>query len=358
MINIGKNIKPKICLVADVPNWAFDSIAQKIKKELDYKYDIRIVYFNRRTEIENFYEFIEENDDCDLIHFLNRRILLLLEDNVFINKVKATGKNIDEYIKEKRNKFSTAVYDYIDLDEEGINNLKCIYNEYTKMYYTSTKKLFEIYNSIEEFKNPDEMIHDICDEKVFKPNKLERFEENQICNRTLVIGWVGNSVHSGQQEVDLKGFNTIIKPVIDELIVEGYNIKGHYADRKVKWRLEDEMVEYYSEIDLCICASIHEGTPRPVLEAMLCGVPLISTDVGIVSEAFGKKQSEFIIGDRENGKNDIYIKNMLKQKIIELYNDRKKIKELSEENLVSIAQFDGGKTIKKFEEFFEKCLAK
>ena len=30
-------MKKKICIVADVPNWAFDSIAQKVKKELSYK---------------------------------------------------------------------------------------------------------------------------------------------------------------------------------------------------------------------------------------------------------------------------------------------------------------------------------
>lgn len=34
-------MKRKICIVADVPNWAFDSIAQKIKKDLDYKYNVR-----------------------------------------------------------------------------------------------------------------------------------------------------------------------------------------------------------------------------------------------------------------------------------------------------------------------------
>lgn len=281
---------------------------------------------------------------------------MLIEDKVFINKVKSAGKDINEYIEEKRKKFSTAVYDHIDLNKEGIKNLKSIYNKYTKMYYTSTKKLFEIYNSIQEFRNPDDMIYDICDEKVFKPSKLERFEEKQIYNRTLIIGWVGNSVHSGQGDVDLKGFNTIIKPVVDELKIEGYNIEGHYADRKVKWRLEDEMVKYYSEIDVCICASIHEGTPRPVLEAMCCGVPIISTDVGIVSEAFGTKQREFIIGDREDGKNDIDVRKLLKEKITELYNNRKMFKELSEENLTSIIEFDGGKTIKKFEEFFNKCL--
>lgn len=349
-------MKYKICIVADVPNWAFDCIAQKIKKELSYKYDIKIEYFDRRKEADNFYEFIEKNDDCNLIHFLNRRMLLLMGTETFKKKVELSGRNVQEYIKQKKNKISTAIYDYIDLDTEGIEGHKVIYNDYSKMYYTATKQLYEIYSSIEEFKKPDAMIHDICDEEIFKPINLGRFEYENIKDREIVIGWVGNSVHNDEKDVDLKGFNTIIKPVIEQLQKEGYNIEGYYADRRQKWRTTLEMPEYYSKIDVCLCASVHEGTPRPVLESMYSGVPIISTDVGIVSEALGNKQKEFILGDRENGKNDDNIRKLLKQKIIDLYNNRKLFEELSQENLQSIIDFDGGKTIKEFEKFFDKCL--
>lgn len=349
-------MKYKICIVADVPNWAFDSIAQKVKKELKYKYDIRIDYFNRRTEFDYFYEFIEKNDDCDLIHFLNRRMLLLMKTETFKIKVESSGRNIKEYIAQKKNKFSTAVYDYIDLDFEGINKLKPIHNEYTKKYYTSTKKLFEIYSNISGLQKPDTMIHDICDNEIFVPINLERFEYNNIQKRPIIIGWVGNSIHNDEKEIDLKGFHTIIKPIIQELKKEGYNIEGYYADRNEIWRTTEEMPQYYSEIDICLCTSIHEGTLRPVLEAMYCGVPIISTNVGIVSEALGNQQKKFIIGDRDNGKNDENIRKLLRDKIIELYNNRDLFKELSQENLESIEKFDGGKTIKVFDKFFEECL--
>lgn len=350
------NKKYKICIVADVPNWAFDNIAQKIKKELSYKYDIRIDYFNRRTETDYFYEFIEKNDDCDLIHFLNRRTLLIMETDSFKNKVEMSGKSVKEYIQEKKNKISTAVNDHIDLSAEGIQKLKAIYNEYTRMYYTVSKKLFDIYSSIPEFKNPDAMIHDVCDEEIFKPINLERFEYNKIKDRPIVIGWVGNSIHSGQREVDLKGFHSIIEPVVQEFKNEKYNIETHYADRNIIWRTVEEMPKYYSEIDMCICTSIHEGTPLPILEAMNCGVPIISTDVGIVSEVLGEKQKEYIIGDRENGKNDEIVKKVLKQKILQLYNNREVFKELSIENLKSVNEFDNGNKIKNLEDFFDKML--
>jgi len=350
-------MRAKICIVADVPNWAFDRIAQQVKKELSFKYDIKIDYFNRRSEADYFFELIERNKDNDLIHFLNRRMLLLMKTNEFKNKVEAIGKTVDEYISAMKNKFSTAVYDYMDLDEKGINEHKVIFNDFTKAYYTATKKLFEIYNNIDTFKKPVKMVHDICDGEIFLPINLDRFITENINNRPLVIGWVGNSTHSGEGEVDLKGLHTIIKPVIKELRDMGYDIIEHYADRNDRWRSTEEMPTYYSEIDICLCASLHEGTPRSALEAMYSGVPFISTDVGIVKEALGPKGQEYIIGDRDNGVNDIQIKENLKQKIIYLYNNRHVLKELSDENLKSIVDFDGGKTIKDFDDYFTICLS-
>ena len=349
-------MKKNICIVADVKGWAFDSIAQKVKKDLSYKYDIDIEYFNRREQANDFYEFVESLQKYDLVHFLNRRMLLLIGTPVFKEKLENSGRNYEEYINKIKNKFSTSVYDYMDIDEEGIKEHTKIFNNYTKKYYVATKKLLEIYNDITEYQKPYSMVHDICDKEIYKPNKLERFELENIKDRDIIIGWCGNSVHSGEKDVDLKGFRTILKPVMDELIEEGYHIKGIYADKNTTPRTPEEMPEYYSEIDICICTSVHEGTPRPVLESMYSGVPIISTNVGIVPEIFGEKQKKFIIGDRENGLNDENVRTNLKKSIIYLYNNRELFKQLSQENLISIEEFDGGKTIKAFDKFFEDCL--
>lgn len=345
-------MKQKICLVCDVPNWAFDLIAKEVKKNLNHKYDIRIAYYDMRAEPDNFYEFLQENDDCDLIHFLWRKSLIQIETDTFKNKVLDSGKTLQEYIEEKRNKISFGISDFLFLDEENIDKYKNIFNLFSKNYCVSTKSLYEIYSNITQYRKPLQVVHDICDYSSFVPINIERFEN---FNRELVIGWVGNGSFR-MEAVDLKGFHSIIKPVIKELKDEGYNIVENYADRNVRWRSKEEMPAYYSEIDICICASIHEGTPLPVLEAMSCGVPIISTNVGVVSEAFGEKQKEYIVGSRENGKNDQNIKSILKQKIIELYKNREMLKELSAENQKSIVEFDGGKIIKEYEKFFDYCL--
>lgn len=347
--NVNKN---KICLVCDIPNWAFDKISCDVQKNLNYKYDIIIDYFDVEKEAENFYEFLEKHEDCNLIHFFWRKGLLQFESEIFKRKVIESGKDFDEYLKKQTAKISTGAYDFLGLTGKYFDGFSRVFNNYCKNYCVSSKKLYDAYLKINGIKKPTAIVHDICNWEHFKPYNLERFK---IDNRELVIGWVGNSVRV-VDGVDLKGFHTIIKPVIQELKDEGYNIKEHYADRQERWRTTEEMPEYYSEIDLCLCTSIHEGTPLPILEAMSCGVPVMTTDVGIVREALGVKQKGYIIGDRENGKNDENIKKILKEKIIELYNNRNILKELSDENLKSIVEYDGGKIIKEFENYFDECL--
>lgn len=342
----------KICLVCDLPNWAFDIIAKKLKKTLEKEFSIDIAYFDLRKEGENFFEFLENNQGYDIMHFFWRKTLLLFDDETFQKKVSEKCGDASKYIREKTKKISTGVYDFLFLKEEERNVYKKVFNQYARNYYVISKKLFERYCDIPEYKKPYGVVHDVCDSEKMKPKNISRFDN---FNRALVVGWVGNGAINFDG-VDLKGLNSIIKPAIKELLEEGYNIVEHYADRNERWRTSDEMPDYYSEIDLCICTSIMEGTPLPIIEAMSCGVPTISTDVGIVSEAFGKLEKNFIIGDREYGKNDEKIKRKLKEKIIELYNNRNLLKQLSTENLKSIDEYDGGKIIDEYRKYFAEFL--
>ena len=108
------------------------------------------------------------------------------------------------------------------------------------------------------------------------------------------------------------------------------------------------MVNYYSDIDVLICTSKCEGTPNPVLEAMACGVPVISTRVGIVPDVLGKKQSKYILKERS--------KECLKETIKDFINNLNNIEELREENKKQIKNWTWKKIGKKFEKFFDDCF--
>lgn len=260
------------------------------------------------------------------------------------------GLTFEEFMDKYYSKtnITTSVYDHKFLDEENFETTKS-FAKYARNYTTSSTILKDIYNKLDIDKKPMAVISDGVDTTKFKPVNLERFELKNIQNRKIKIGWVGNSEFTDSEgDSDLKGVRKIIKPVLEELIEEGYPIELKFADRKEGYIPHEKMPEYYNSIDLYICASKNEGTPNPVLESMASGVPVVSTNVGIVRDAFGIKQKEFILKERT--------KKELKDKLIILLNNKQFFKQLSEENLEQINEWTWEKKCNQFKEFFKANL--
>lgn len=336
--------KKKIALMVDMDDWAFANISKNICKNLGEKYEFKIIpllYYDN-----NLVKGYIAAKDCDLIHFFWRKHLINLRGENYEWYVKQLGYNsLEDFKKEYVNDkiITTAVYDHLQ-EEDGINFTKELFDNFDK-YYVSSNILNEVYNNLDIKFKPKCIITDGVDLEQFYPINLERFKNLQ--DRNIIIGWVGNSEWKNEIE-DFKGINTILKPAIEELQREGYKIETYFADRKEQMIPHDKMVEYYSKIDVLICSSKCEGTPNPVLEAMACGVPIISTNVGIVSDALGEKQKSYILEERT--------KECMKEKIIRFINEKDKIEELSNENLKQIQSWEWNKITKKFDDFFEDVL--
>lgn len=330
----------KIALVSDVKGWAFDIAANIIKNNLSDKFHFDIFYSKSDKYKKDLFLILEDLKDYDVIHFFWRKILLDFEEPSFKKRVIKKYGNYEKYVKNMIKKISTGVYDHLFENDLQFNQK---FTKYCNNYVVSSKKLFNIYSSMNKIKKPKFIMGDSFEKEKFFPINLERFN-NQ--DKTLVIGWAGNSAWNSKEKningepKDFKGFNTILKPVIQDLISNGYNIKLELADSAIKQIPNECMCEFYSNLDIYICVSEKEGTPKPILEAMGCAVPIISTDVGVVNEAFGVKQKDFILGERILSKNDCEIKNKLKEKIIYLYNNRNCLKELSNENYISSKKYE------------------
>lgn len=334
-----KNSKKKIALIVDVKDWCFWNISQEIVKYLGKYYDFEIISLDELDN--NVVKLLFYTKKFDLVHFFWRGHLSLFDSYItYINECGLDLLGFKElYIKTQY--ITTSVYDHLYLDNLDFTNniLSCCRN-----YSISSNILKKIYDDNPNIiKKPQMIITDGVDLELFKPKDLDRFNQE----RPLIIGWVGNSAWSQEIE-DFKGFNTILKPALKELQEEGYNIKTYFADKQEKMIPHEEMPDYYSKIDVCICASKMEGTPNPILESMACGVPVISTNVGIVSDALGTKQKKFIVKERT--------KEAFKEKIIQLVNNRALLKELSEENLRQIKKWDWKEITKEFKKFFDKNL--
>lgn len=337
-----KEKKKKIAIVLDNDTWAFSNITREIQKYLNEDFEFKVIPMNIIDD--NIFKLFIMVQDCDLVHFFWRGHLNFIDGEFTKGYSMNSGLSFDffkeHYIKNKI--ITTDVYDHNFLVDDTQVNRNVL--AYAQDYFVSSNILYDIYMKVEGINKPSRIITDGIDLDKFVPRNLERFDD---LDRTIVIGWVGNSKFNNN---DLKGVNSILIPALEELIEEGYDIKMNFADRNVKMISHDEMPNYYNCIDLYVCTSSSEGTPNPVLESMASGIPVISTHVGIVPEAFGEKQKHFILEERS--------KECLKAKIIELLNDKKQFKELSIENLVKIKEWTWEKKCQQFKQFFESNLIK
>lgn len=340
-MNKTNNIKSKIAIITDKEGWALDNAAKEIKKYLLESYEIDIIpadIFNGNSI--KLFIYIK---DYDLVFFMWRGIISWLYSEFSRDYIYKLGFEYEDFLKAflKEKNILTGVYDHFFLDSEQERTDFILKN--IKAYSVCSKKLKKIYDNFE--KKPSCVISDGVDIELFKMKNPDKYK-NLEC-RTIKIGWCGNSKIIDELDDDLKGINKIIKPSVEELKKEGYNIDLEIADRNIKIIPHDKMDEYYNKIDIYVCASRTEGHPDPVLEAMACGVPVISTDVGIVSEVFGEKQKKFII---ERSKED------LKCKIVTILNNKNILKELSKENLGRINEWTWEKKANLYKKLFEENL--
>lgn len=332
--------KKKIALIIDTEGWAFYNVASQIKKNLNC-YDIDII--PGRIFEGNMIKLFIFCQDYDIIHFIWRGYLSLIDREEMEQYAQSLGMTLEEFKQEfiYNKKISFSVCDELYLDGEDKWRTKVIM-QYSDKYFVTSKKLYNIYNKFD--KKPIMIIHDGVDLERYVPTNLDRFDSIETIN----IGWVGNSKFKGpDNDYDMKGVNGIIKPAVKELQDEGYKVELNLADRNIKMIEQKDMPNFYNSLDLYVCASKAEGTPLTVLEAMAMGLPIISTDVGIVREALGNLQRKYILSQRS--------KECLKNKIKDLIT-KKEFKKLSQENLESIKQWDWKIISVQYRKFFEEIL--
>lgn len=334
--------KTKIALVVDIKNWAFDNIAKQIKANLSDFYDIEIVYpLEDFTDFNALYPYLFKGDFA-LVHFFWRPHLKNFFTYYFLKSLKVSFETI--IATYAQTVVTTSVYDHLFLTAHEVKSYRPFFQKVVDGYTVSSLKLKEIYQSVDGGESPDMVIQDGVDLGLFSQKKHNRVQTNKTDE--LVIGWAGNSKW-GKIGKDSKGLHSIIKPVLKTMRKQGFKLTEHFADRNVQFIPLEKMKDYYNEIDVYICASDIEGTPNPVLEAMACGVPVISTDVGIVPEIFGHCQKEFIFDRSQRD---------LQKKLTKLTENISLRRELAVENLKQIVNFTRQKESEKWRRFFETQL--
>lgn len=343
--------KPKVLLVIDYPGWALHNIATQIVKHCSDAFDFKLLYLG---DIDNISAAFFAGEDCDIIHFLWRSWLADHNTEYARNYARSLGMDPDvfyqKYVASKV--ICTSVYDHLFLEGDDYHFSKKLFEDEdspVKAYSVSSQILKDIYDNDTRIRiKPAAVITDGVNLELFQPKNLERFHDRKP-GQPLVIGWAGNSMWTAEKE-DFKGLHTLLKPAVEQLQQEGYAVELKLCDSNVKKIPHYEMPNYYAQIDLYVCMSKIEGTPNPILECMASGVPFVSTHVGIVPEAAGLLQSEYILQERSV--------ECLKEKLKQILEHQEILEQLSAENLQSIQPWNWRDRAREFIDLWNGVLTK
>ena len=226
-----------------------------------------------------------------------------------------------------------------------------------------SRNLVEIMEKV--WKIPGERIFYIAngvDCKIYSPvkDKDERIRLG-IPENGKVIGTVGNLGKGKNHAFLLEAMSQLRPEWPVHLVIVGdgpekQNIHDLAVNRGIDKRVhfmgsQQQPIKYYRMMDIFALASITEQMPVSVLEAMSSGLPIISTDVGDVSQMVSKDNLPYIIplGDRKR-----YFK-MLRF-LIQDENACKAIGRANREKCIS--SFQHSQMINNYHSLYERILVK
>lgn len=250
-------MKPRILIIVDVPGWSLERTADNVMARLGYLYRFEKAFNKNAVEAMS-------KGNYDLVYITYER------------------------------QFQDAGID-IAIPGPAVIGVRCHCKWDGGKGLPPSREFINYLNTFKALHVPSLILHDIfkdkhravfhtphgVDENIFYPRTGVPFSSPE---GKLVLGWAGSRTnHPGK-----RGIDDFILPALQGL--EGITL--HVAAREDTWRTQHEMVPFYQGLDAYICASRTEGGPHPLLEASACGVPVISTRVGLAPE---------LIMDNENG---------------------------------------------------------
>lgn len=335
--------KPRIVLAIDYADWAFIRIAEAIVAHVpDYEFAIVPL-----TDLSSDLHLRLMAKDADLIHYFFRGFARNAVSEAYathkLGQLAPTFRALVDATGAPG--LTSGVHDDVDQDEASLAEYREMFQR-IRGYYVCNRKLKRRYDAFEGLRRPWGIIDDGVDTALFCPRTGRR--ERSRPSDPLVVGWVGNA-DWGAPGHDHKGFHSIVRPAIERLAGTRLQVRGHFAERTLEPIPYEAMPDYYAQIDVLVCASLSEGTPQPVLQAMACGVPIVSTDVGIVRDAFGPLQAGYILRERSV--------DALSEALARLAGEPETMKAMGAESLRLAPAWDWSRKVPRYGAFFAAMLA-
>lgn len=248
-----KKKKPRILLLIDKPDWAFDICAREYTKYLTNDFNFSIKYLQKPRPL--LFPF-----GYDLIH------------------VFWWGESYYKKFFWPRRKILKEVSSHRWEDDPRYG--PCTSAQFSEKYLSdassivcTSKKLFDLVNSQRERVY---LANNGYSPEIFRFMRQRKGNELSLC-------WVGN------ENDTVKGIKDILAPA-----AKASNLTIDIATNMK----HNELCDFYNNHDIFLVGSKHEASPLTLLEAMACGCFPVCTDVGIVPELVTHKKNGYIVPER------------------------------------------------------------
>jgi glycosyltransferase involved in cell wall biosynthesis len=308
----GRNA-PRILAIADRPGWAIDNKTQNLQRALAGRFEI-VKRFQHEVTAEEL-----TDADIVLIYYWLELLKIPLPESVLIQCAQRLiiGICSHEELAAERREPGLAI----------LRRLPCAVFVNNRSLEREFAPLLDV---------PVHYTPNGVDTLFFCPLHTPRARHVG----EIRVGWTGSLENFGPIH---RGFHDVVEPAIGAVACATLVT----AIREEYWRNRNEMLDFYCELDVYVCASRSEGTPNPCLEAAACGVPLLTTRVGNMPE---------LIRDGENGLFFDGSAAHLAAMITLLRDAPQYASELSEGMLKTIREWDWLRQAENYARMFDKVL--
>ena len=296
--------KPRVLLIADVPDWIFARHCQMLKRFLGDRFEFSVQWKGLPVAEDNF----------DLIYPLEWNL-------VSFRQIGTPAKYV------------TGIRSHCSWKDEEFSSFVNVLSEKFQRVHVVSRRLEGIFRQY--LPRLARITHGV-DTELFAPSTKA---DQSGCGQ-MRIGWAGNRRSSSR-----KGLEEIIEPLGRlpgvELVFCGYSDRLHTTD---------EMVAFYNSIDAYVCASDFEGNNNSLMEAASMQRALITTNCGAVPEYLQHNVSALIV-ERE-------LSNFIRA-VEELRDNPGRRVALGENARTSVQQhFEWRAMAENYATFFEESLAR
>ncbi len=244
--------RPRICILADRREWAYDISARQLKRHLADEFDIVIRYVIEKPRLSA--------GEFDLLH-----VCFWGEDYY-----RPFGFDRERIIKQ------ISSHRWQDDPRYG----PCTPEEFAERYLSDCDTVICSSHRLAT------LVQNVFGRTFHAPNGVdtEQFGPTARSNHAeTTFGWAGNAADP------VKGFRELVVPACGDR----FNLIA--ATGGVR---HAKMVEFYRGVDVFVVSSRHEGEPLPLIEAMACGCFPVCVDVGIVPELIDHERNGYIVRER------------------------------------------------------------